>query len=178
MSLAVIRSIARVALVAVMVILVGALAAACGDGGGELTLEEFFRELEAIDDEFEAEAAALEPQFQVLTADTTVAEVLPLLRAQSDLIEGFVDEIEDLKAPEEAQAIQDEAVIAGREVVETFDGLMEGAENVGTLEELITIFDEDAAFTAADDRFTQACLDAEQLAADNSITVDLNCNDE
>lgn len=48
----------------------------------------------------------------------------------------------------------------------------EGAETMADLDEFFAFFEtEQDAF----DRFDEVCFEAEQLAADNGITVDLNC---
>lgn len=156
----------------------GSLLAACGDDGDELTLEEFFLRVEELDDQFEADSAAVDEEFDQLTEDASPDEALDLIRRTADLIEGFVDDLDDLNAPEEAVDVRDEAVTAGRDVARVVRDAVDEASGAETLEDLegfFAIFEtEEAVF----DRFEQACLDAEQLAADNAITVDFDCEDE
>lgn len=155
------------------------LATACGgDGGnGGPTLEEFFQRVDELDDEFEADEAALDAQFNALDEDEILDEAPALLGQFRDLAEAFVDDLEALEAPDEARALQDAAVEAGRAVVAAFDDVIEQVGDAETPEEFFRLF-EDEEFTAALERFEQVCFDAEQLAADNGITVDLNCEDE
>jgi hypothetical protein len=53
------------------------------------------------------------------------------------------------------------------------DGI-EDAEGAESIEEAFAGFDTEEAAS----RFDQTCLDTEQLAADNGITIDLDCGEE
>jgi len=168
-----------VALLVVAMFALGVVASACdGDGGDdELTLEEFFQELQALDDELEAQFAELEEPFEALGEDSSVDEAADILQQQADLIQDFVDRLDDLNPPDEAADLLDEAVSAGRAAADAFQNAIDDARDAESLDELFGVFetgDIDAAF----ERFDEGCLDAEQLAADNDITVDLNCGDE
>lgn len=171
-----------VTLLAGLLVLFGAVAAACdGDGGdGELTLEEFFQRVQELDDQFEAGSDALDAQFDEfdqLSEEDALERTPGLLQQQADLVEEFVDGLDALEVPDEAAELQDEAVSAGRDVVTAFNDLLDDVEVAETFDALFGIF-EDEAFLAAVERFEQACLDAEELAADNGITVELNCEEE
>ena len=158
----------------------GAIAGACGgddNGGATLTLEEFFRQVEALDGEFEAKADELGAQAEELTEESSVDEAVALFRQQVGLIEEFVTNLDALEAPPEAADLVEEAVSAGNEAATALNDAIDKASDAETLDELFAVFaapEVEAAFT----RFDQVCLDAEQLAADNDITVDLNCGEE
>jgi len=157
----------------------GAVTGACknGGGGGALTLEEYFQQLDELDDEFETRSNEIDSTIESLSDEEFLEQAPELLGEQADLVEEFLDGLEDLDAPEEAAALQDEALSAGREVVELFRGLVEDIDAAETVDDVFAVFDQED-FNAAIDRFDQVCLDAEQLAADNGITIDLNCEDE
>jgi hypothetical protein len=151
------------------------LGVACKDSGGSLSLEEYFAKLEELDQKFEADSA---------TADAESAEAGEDVDAIKDsfgefvaLIEDFVNELDDVDPPSEVEDAHNAGVEAGRDIQEEFERVIDKAQDAETLEELGAIF-EDEELNAASDRFTQACLDLEQIAADNNIDADLNCDDE
>ena len=157
----------------------GAIAAGCdGNGGGDaLTLEEFFQRVQELDNDFEAKAADLGAQAEGLTEESSVDEAVALFRQQVGLIEEFVTNLDALEAPPEAADLVEEAVSAGNEAETALNDAIDEASDAETLDELFAVFaapEVEAAFT----RFDQVCLDAEQLAADNDITVDLNCEED
>ena len=163
------------ALIATLLLTFGALAAACGDDA--LTVEEYFLRLEELDNSLEAESAELEAAFDVLIETSTIEEASGLLQQQTDLIEEFVDGIDGLNPPDEAVDLHEEAVSAGRELVEALREVIDATDSPASLEEFFAPF-ESVEFQAAENRFTQVCLDAEQLAADNGISVDFDCDED
>jgi len=162
----------------------GLFAAACalvgvggGGGGGALTLEEFFAELEPLDDRFEADSNEIDARFDTLSDEEVLDQAPDLLQEQAALISEFMDGLEDLEAPDEAADLQEQMVSAGRRVVDSFEAALSEVEDAATLDELFAVFDNDEDFSAAIERFDEVCLDAEALAADNDITIDLNCEE-
>ena len=157
----------------------GALAAGCGDDGGgdALTLEEFFQRVDELDNDFEARNAEIEAEFEELSEEEALDQGPDLLGRQAELVGDFIDGLSELDPPEEASDLLEEAVSAGRNVEDTFDGLVAELEGAQSLDDLFSFF-EDPDFTAARGRFSQVCFDAEQLAADNDITIDLYCEDQ
>jgi hypothetical protein len=161
--------------IAILAFLGGWAGIACGDGGGgELTLEEFFAEVQALDDELEERSNELDAQFD---EEGTVEQAIDLLEQQGDLIDEFIDGIEDLNPPDEAADLQDEAVSAGREAAQAFQDILDSAADAASLDELFALFDT-AETNPAFERFDEVCLDAEALAADNGISVDFSCEQE
>ena len=156
----------------------GAIAAGCGDdgGGGALTLEEFFQRVDELDNDFEARSAEIDAEFEELSEEEALDQGPDLLGRQAELVGDFIDGLSELDPPEEASDLLEEAVSAGRNVADTFDGLVAELEDAQSLDDLFSFF-EDPDFMAARGRFSQVCFDAEQLAADNDITIDLNCSD-
>jgi hypothetical protein len=68
----------------------------------------------------------------------------------------------------------DESVSAGRDVVQALRDGIEDAEGANSIQEAFASFETEEAGS----RFDQTCLDLEQLAEDNGITVDLDCPEE
>lgn len=148
-----------------------------GGSGDALTLAEFFTELEALDAKFETDSSELDAQYADLSDEEVLAQAPELFQEQADLVTEFVDGLDELEAPDEAADLQEEAVSAGRGVVDRLEGVLDEAGDAETLDELFAVFENDADFTAAIERFDQVCLDAEALATENDITVDLNCDE-
>lgn len=156
----------------------GAIAVACdNDGDGALTLEEFFAAVEALDEDLDTKSAEVDAEGEALGDDATVDEVVASFRQQIALVDEFVEGLEALDAPAEAEDLLDEAVSAGGEVVEIFNEGLDEGEDAATLDEFFAAFD-DVETDAAFERFDQVCLAAEALAADNDIALDLNCEEE
>jgi len=161
-----------------LVFLLAVGAGACTDGGGgALTLEEFFQRVEELDADFEAGNAEIEAELGELSDEEALDQGPDLLGRLAELVGEFVDELAALDPPEEATDLLEEAVSAGRNVADTFDGLVAELEGAQSLDDLFSFF-EDPDFMAARGRFSQVCSDLEQLAADNGITIELNCEDE
>jgi hypothetical protein len=153
----------------------GVVAAACGgDGGGDsLTLEEYFQRLDELDNKLTEQTDALEPRLESLSEAEALEQLPEILTQQGALFEDFSDGLADLDPPAEAEDLHIEAVDALGDLVDANRDARDQAEGVDSFADLEEVFGED--LTAAEARITQVCLDAEQLAADNDITVDLDC---
>lgn len=162
------------ALITALVLAFGAVAVGCdGDEDDALTLEEFFQQMEETGNEFAADSDLLEEELAQLTEQSSPDEALDIIGRQADLIEDFVDELDDLDAPEEAADLMDETVSAGRDLVQALRDGIDNAEGAESLEDVFASFET----MEVGSRFEQTCLDAEQLAADNGITIDLDCEE-
>lgn len=159
-------------LIAGAVIGVAALGYGCSDdGGGALTLEEYFAKLQALDDEFEDDSAALDSAFESEDLD----EIKSALDAGTTSTGEFVDDVAELEPPEEVQETHDEAVAAGNELVEAIEAFNDEVQEAESLEALQEI--DFAAIGDASERFNAVCLDMEAVASENNIELDLNCED-
>ena len=144
------------------------------DEGNELTLEDYFQQLEELDDEFSEQGDAA---FANVPENPEPADVQAALEEFTGILGDFVADIEALEPPEEAQEAHDAAVEAGNATADAYDALAEEAGNVESVDELFT-GDVGQEAQEAIDQFTTACLDLQQIADDNSIEVGLNCGDE
>jgi hypothetical protein len=151
------------------------LAAACGGGEGKpLTLEQFFADAERLDNELSAKSAELDDDIAFLNETNGLQQAPILVEQLTDAIDEFVEGLADLNAPDEAVAVQDEAVRAGREIVVRYRALLDEAERAGSYEEVRVIF-ADPDLVAAFQDLDEACAAATELAAANNIGVELEC---
>lgn len=162
----------------VTIALVGLVfAPGCNDDDGDsLTLEEYFQKVEEIDRSQIERSDALETRFDELGEDASVDEAADLFDEQVDLLRDFHGDLEDVEAPEEVADAHGRAVEALGDAVDTFDDLANRFRDADTLEEAFGQFD-DSAF-ADFERADEACSDLVQVAADNNIEVELDCESE
>ncbi len=161
------------ALITGLLLALSAIATACGGGGEQLTLREYLSRLDELDNELTEQSEALGAQLETLSEAEAFEQLPESLTQQVGLFEDFGDGLADLDPPAEAQDLHNETVDAVGDLVDAFRDAHEQAEGVDSIADFGEVFGE--ALTAAEVRITQVCLDAEQLAADNDITVDLDC---
>ena len=167
-------------LIAAVLLAFGALAAACGDDDGEeLTLEEYFQRLEELSAEFDDEGNALdadkEGRFESAASEDEQVDVFrEFLDEALARSRDFVNDLDDLNPPAAAAVAHEDAVEAGRNVVELFESAIVVAEDAESFADAAALL-EAPGFTEASDRFTDSCLALEELAAGNDIVVDLRC---
>lgn len=161
------------ALITGLLLALSAVAVACDGGGEELSLEEYFKGLEELDNKLTEQVDALEARLESLSEAEAVEQLPEILTQQGALFEDFSDGLADLDPPAEAEDLHNEAVDALGDLVDAFRDARDQAEGVDSFADFGEVFGED--LTAAEVRITQLCQDAEQLAVDNDITVDLDC---
>jgi hypothetical protein len=146
---------------------------ACSDdGGGALTLEEYFAQLDEAENAFTEGGDAI---FEGTSEEPTTGEIEDALTEFQDVLDDFVSELESLEAPEEAADAHDAAVTAGNAASEAYADLVDAAPDAESVEALFT-GEVGTAVTDAQTAFSEACTDLQQIADDNSIEVDLACN--
>jgi hypothetical protein len=157
-----------------------------GDGGGggdELSLEEYFQRTDTVfarsDQEIDALNAELE---EALGPETTVEEGIAAIESfltdSLRVLSDAADDLEALNAPEEVKEQHEVFVGAVRDASGQSEAFLEGLRGVDTeaeLEQLVTEFDEET--TRTQQEADAACLELQQIADDNGISVDLNCED-
>ena len=151
-----------------------------GSGGGELTLAEYFSELEALGQAFDDAGEALDGQaegnFAGAETDEDQIEVfVDFIDDTKNLVKDFVNDIDNLNAPAEAADAHSEAVTAGRELGDMYDNALIVLDLAETLQDAKLVL-EGPGFLDSQHRFGDAC-DALQGIADTSggISVDLRC---
>ena len=167
------------ALIATLLLTFGAFTAGCS-GEDSLTLEESFRQLEALTDKRNERSDELEEAFaQVDAASLSEAQQLQALAdflAEGVLlIEDFLAEVGKLRPPEAVVAEHNENVEATTLFIAAMSGVPEGIETMGTMDELVPLFEDEGVSQAAV-RVVDACIQLQAVADRNEIDVDLDCN--
>jgi hypothetical protein len=156
----------------------GALAAACGDDGEELTLEEYFQRLDAIYDqavarsEAQAEAVAGAPGQEDLSAEEVLAYYRAVYGGDRDIASDFLVALRDLDPPTEAADAHNQAVDAMEATLEDYEDFLEGTSDSPSPEEAAPLLDE---LHAAMGRNRDTCLTLQTIANENDVDVDLEC---
>jgi hypothetical protein len=166
--------------IGVSLLVLGIIAAGC-DGDGELTLEEYFGQLEALKEETDAQTEALGvPEEQESDSEEEQIEAFrESFEGSVRIFTDFVDALDDIDPPAEVEGPHEESVAAGRELVDTFQDFIDGMADVESTSELDAVFEEEGpGFEAASDRFDNACFALEEIADANGIAFDLECDDE
>ncbi len=176
----------RLALIAI-VMGGAALALGCRDSADTLTLEEYFAELEAIDNDLSAQ---FEEVFARLPEDMPVEEFLAdeanLLLVKDyfatlpPIIGDTVDRLKALDAPSEVEKEHDALVDAGENFVVALENDNEFVNEAETMAEFDALTDQlNTIFGLSADRFEEACLDLLAVGEAHGIIVDsATCEDE
>lgn len=169
------RRIAAIVMVASVVGL-GLFAGACviglgGGGGNELTLKDYFKQLEALRTKLDTDAGEVGTR---LSSTQDVNKAGDIFAEFVGVLDAFVSGVEDLNPPDEAQKAHDTAVERGKTFVDEFQNAADEAQKAKTVEELTAATSSDG-LTSADKDFTTSCNKLQGIADDNKITVDLGC---
>ena len=161
------------ALLAGLLLVLGMAAGACTDGAKALTLEEYFQKLDELDDEFNSAGDAIDGQIE---GAQDLDEIKDLMDEQVTVFDDFIGGLEDLDPPDEVQQPHDDAIEGLSDFRDELSAAVDEAEDATTVDQAFEAF-EDLDFTGIE-QANAACLELEQIAADNSITVDLDCEED
>jgi hypothetical protein len=166
------RALSRLALIAApaAVLLLGA---GCIFGGGAMSLEDYFADLDKADqdvsDAFDA--------FQTIAEGQDVEEVKAAYQDLVDAIDGLISNMEDLDPPDEAKEQHDAALEALRGFRDEFAAAVDEAQGASSLAELGQAFASDDLNTASQ-TFTDACVELQGVADENEVDASLGCAGE
>ena len=169
------------ALIATLLLTVGALAAAaCDDDSEALALEEYFQQLETLIDETNERSDELEEAFAQVDAaslsETQQLQALADFLAEGVLlIEDFLAEIGKLRLPEAVVAEHNENVEATTLFIAAMNSVLEGTGTREIADELGQLFEGEGLLSQAAVRVVDACIQLQAVADRNDIDVDLNC---
>ena len=158
-----------------------AIAAACGSSGDTLSLADYIAELAILDDQYEERTNSLETRFEEDAAPFASDEeaALQLYRELLDdgarAISEFVNGIDALNPPAEAEAIHDRAVTDGRALAAAVNDLVDQLQDVASEADFNAAF-ESSAIDTVGEAFVQACEDIQTLADANGIDAAFNCD--
>jgi len=174
-------------MLAAAALLVGLATLGCGlrNGGGGLSLEEYFKQIDEIQNDTDATFATQEASTDEPAADASGEELATFLRdsmtGSVDILRAAAADVDDLEPPDDVADAHDDIVAAINGLVAAWDDMADSVPDTLTLAELenpdATFFNSDE-LDAADEQFVAACNALEAVAADNSITVDLACEEE
>ena len=161
-------------LISVLVVTVGSVAAACGDNGDELTLEEYFSQVETYMDDL-AERVSIEA-FTQPDIDAPLEEQREIFSGFwttfSEQVGGvFLDDLDALDPPSEAQDAHNELLQAAKDFAANAADVVEALGNATSEEE----FDEAFALLDRGGDLGLGCEKLQEVADDNDIQVTLNC---
>jgi hypothetical protein len=155
---------------------------ACKNGGGgsnALTIDEYIQQVLSTDQAHESRAnplrTQLDQQFQGLADDAAVPP--DALTALNGLVEEeatFTADVSDIKPPDEAEALHQEAIDAlqaEHDLLATALGQVSASTTFGELNQAFGSNE----LTQAGERRTNACLAIQQFATDNGVEANLTC---
>jgi len=161
------------------IVLIAALAltlglAACGGGEKELDLDQYFRQLEDINDSTQARIDILQEESQGVGVE---------IEPTRDYVDGLqaitkeaLNDLKDLHPPAEARDAHDEFVAGLSELLALREALGDRLADLESPSELQTLLVEpDEPVTAATRRVDNARCQLQGIAGGNGIEVDLGC---
>jgi len=168
-------------LLAPLAAMVLVLGVACGDddeedgggGGEELTLEQYFTEVETLSAQFDEDRLALEDKYP--DAFDSPEETRSLLQEAWPLVDALAADLEAINPPSEAEDVHARTITAARESATFLEGAAVLLEDVDTDEELAEAVDNSTSLTQTLQRLQKACQDGQALADRESIDADLKC---
>lgn len=166
----------RVVLVGFLLSLAALVAVSCGGGG--VTIEEYFEELQGIVQEADEQDEALDQEFERLgAAARDAAAVAGLYQRFATIFGDSLRAVQALDVPSEVADPHAEMVASLSEVFAILDALADQIRVAESEAELEVIFERFQLGEAAAG-FDRACDRLEGIALADGIEVDLECGDE
>jgi len=179
------KSLAMLAVAALLVGLATFGVACKNGGGGGLSLEEYFQKLDNVQEQADATFATQEASAGEPSADASGEERATFLRdnvtSSADILRAAAADVNDLDPPDEVADAHSDLIAAVNDLVAAFDDMADSVPDTLTVAEMEnagTTFFNGAELNAADEQFVAACNALQAIAADNNITVDLACEEE
>lgn len=150
-------------------------AAACGGGGGRvLSLDEYFRQLDAAQETYASASASVASSYPRALED--VGETREAFTFSSENTRTFQHTLEDMRAPIEVVDVHDETIAALDLLAGAQEAVAAELEDVETLDAMNAVLD--AHRQDSDDAFSRlgaACNAGQRIAREHGIDVDLEC---
>lgn len=161
----------------VLVAMLSSLAAACSGGTDELTLREYFAQLQTQNDEAEQRSAPAEAEFeQGFASASSLAEQIQVSKAFFRLalleIEDSVKDFNELDPPSEAAEAHDELRDGLEDAARFAEDLIDQFDSAESEADLLALFGD---YVSAFEPLEAPCLRLERIADDNGIEFDIDC---
>jgi len=155
------------------------LLAACGGGGDgeELSLEEYFQQLDSIESGIETGVLALDEQLTGVVGEDVEA-TRAYIDGYRDVIGEGANDMKELDPPSEVREAHDEFVAALSGMLPLWQDLSDQLKDTETTEDMQTVLmgtQAEESWTTATQRFADACLDLQGIADEKGFDVNLNC---
>jgi len=166
-------------LTVVLAVVAGSLLlAACGGGDGEeLSLDEYFQQLDSIEEGIKTGTAALdEASAGVIGEDVEATRVY--IDGYQGVVGEAVNDMKDLDPPSEAGDAHDEFVAALSGMLPLWQDLSDQLKDIETTSEMQTLLmgtQAEEPWLEATQRFADACLDLQGIADEKGFDIDLDC---
>jgi len=145
-----------------------------GDGGGEeLTLEEYFTEVETLSAQFDEDRVALQEKYP--EAFDSVDQTRSLFEDAAPLLTALAADLDAINPPSEAEEVHTRTVNAANQSATFLENTAVVLEDVQTDAELDEAVENSTSLTQTLQRLQDACLDGQALADRENIEVDLKC---
>lgn len=159
-------------LLGAMLLVLGAIAAAC-DGDGRLTLEEYFQQVEAVDAQFAERFEDIDVNLEFAPSfDASLA--VDAFSARAGIWRAFAKALDGIVPPAQVKERHDEWMEAAANYTGAIDGLAEQLAGAKSFAEFTEVLEHTDA-NDAEDRGDDACLAVKAVGDDNDIEVDLQC---
>ena len=148
-------------------------------GDSTLTIEEYFQRLQALNDVADERSEELENAFNAdfLAAGSEEGVLQAFENFFTDslpIFEDFVEGMEDLNPPAAVEDAHNESVEGGAELLAVVRSVLDGLDDLESTASLEDLFEEEGFF-AAGDRLDTACFALQDIADENEIDGDLDC---
>jgi hypothetical protein len=144
------------------------------DDGDELTIEEYFARVDALDDTRATEIRQLNMELESL-APNDAQGGLDVLTRQTDARAEFVEGLDDLHPPDDVGGLHEGAVTTLRRAVAAYRAYIEDNQDAQSVFDLLAGF-AGVDFEAINAAYEQ-CRDLEQAAVRNGVTIELSCDE-
>ena len=166
-----------VALACVLLLVFGAIAAACGPDGEQLTLEEYFRRSQTLVDDQGKRSSPVETKLvENLESATSLEEQVEASRAFFSFalseIEEFIQNLRDLDPPAEVEDAHNQMADGFQEVAVFTENLIDQLNGVDSEAALTALFTD---YVSVFEPLEAPCRALEEIADDNGIEIDLDC---
>jgi hypothetical protein len=171
----------------VVLLIAGMGAASCSDDGDSktITLDEYFQQIDQLQNANDAAFATQESGTEEPAADATGEEISAYLKANitesAEIFRDTVAGLEDIDPPDEAADAHAAITASLNAAADALDSTAADIPDSMTMEELEASGEEifgGEELSAAFQGISDACNVLTQIAADNSIDVDLACEEE